>query len=147
MANPLYDYTAKNGVKLAGTLTQFSTDGTEWKSIQGIQSMIEIGNEASTIDQTTIEDTAKRYIGGIKDGADQSLEFVSYPDDENQQALKDAANATQIVKFKHQWPSGEIATYEATLLGWKMTSGGVEDLMKFSVSMKLNGDVVWSKAA
>lgn len=141
----LYDYTPENATMLAGTQTQFSTDGGQtFKSIQGIQSMVEIGNEASTIDQTTIEDSSKRYIAGIKDGSDQSLEFMNYSGDANQQELKAAADNGTIVTFQHLFPSGDLATYEATLLGWKMSSGGVEDLMKFTVSMKLNGDVTWS---
>ena len=146
----LYNYTAENAVKMAGTLTMVKIgtgDSATYVSIQGIQSMVDVGNTATTIDQTTVEDTSKRYIAGIKDGADQTIEFVNYSSDANQTALKNAADLGQIVTFKHQWPSGDIAEYEATLLGWKMLAGGVEDLQKFSVDMKLNGDITWSTAS
>ena len=52
----------------------------------------------------------------------------------------------KLVKFRHQFKTGDIATYEATLLGFQVSSGTNEDLMKFTVSMKLNGDPVWTKA-
>ena len=60
--------------------------------------------------------------------------------------MRTKANEGAIVKFRHQFKTGDIATYEATLLGFQVSSGTNEDLMKFTVSMKLNGDPVWTKA-
>ena len=120
----LYNYTGKNAVKMAGTLTQFSIDGgTNWLDLQGFQEIGTVGTKANTIDQSTIEDQTKRFISGIKEGEEGA-----------------------IVKFRHQFKTGDIATYEATLLGFQVSSGTNEDLMKFTVSMKLNGDPVWTKA-
>ena len=108
----LYNYTGKNAVKMAGTLTQFSVDGgTTWLDLQGFQEIGTVGTKANTIDQSTIEDQTKRFISGIKEGEDKELEMLWY-----------------------------------TLLGWQVSSGTNEDLMKFQVSMKLSGDPVWSKA-
>jgi hypothetical protein len=69
-----------------------------------------------------------------------------YDGDTSQETLRTKAGEGAIVKFRHQFKTGDIATYEATLLGWQVSSGTNEDLMKFQVSMKLSGDPVWSKA-
>ena len=143
----LYNYTGKNAVKMAGTLTQFSHDGgTTWLDLQGFQEIGTVGTKANTIDRSTIEDQTKRFISGIKEGEDKELEMLWYDGDENQIALRDKASEGAIVKFRHQFKTGDIATYEATLLGWQVSSGSNEDLMKFQVSMKLSGDPVWTRA-
>ena len=143
----LYNYTGKNAVKMAGTLTQFSIDnGTNWLDLQGFQEIGTVGTKANTIDQSTIEDQTKRFISGIKEGEDKELEMLWYDGDTSQETLRTKANEGAIVKFRHQFKTGDIATYEATLLGFQVSSGTNEDLMKFTVSMKLNGDPTWSKA-
>ena len=63
-----------------------------------------------------------------------------------QEDLRNAANALQVVKIKHQWKNGVVATYEMALLGWSVSEGTVDDLMKFTISGKRNGDVAWSEA-
>lgn len=143
----LYDYTPKNAVQMAGTLTQFSTDGGEtWKSLQGFQEIGTVGTKANVIDQTTIEDKVKRSKGGIKEGDEKDLEMFWYDGDENQELLRTAASNCDVVKFRHQFVTGAICSYEVSLLGFQVSSGTGEDLMKMSVSMKLNSDPVWSKA-
>ena len=70
----LYNYTGKNAVKMAGTLTQFSIDGgTNWLDLQGFQEIGTVGTKANTIDQSTIEDQTKRFISGIKEGEDKAF--------------------------------------------------------------------------
>lgn len=143
----LYNYTPKNAVKMAGTLTQFSVDkGTTWLDLQGFQEIGTVGTKANTIDQSTIEDETKRFIAGIKEGEEKELEMLWYDGDTSQETLRTKASQGAIVKFRHQFKTGAIATYEATLLGFQVSSGTNEDLLKFSVSMKLNGDPVWSVA-
>lgn len=144
---PLYEYTPQNAVQLAGTHSQFSLDnGQTWQPLKGLQQISAVGNKASTQDQTTIDDEAKRYMGAIKDGEDRDMEFLYYKEDTDQEALRTAANALKVVKIKHQWKNGVVATYEMALLGWSVSEGTVDDLMKFTISGKLNGDVAWSEA-
>ena len=89
----LYNYTGKNAVKMAGTLTQFSIDGgTNWLDLQGFQEIGTVGTKANTIDQSTIEDQTKRFISGIKEGEDKELEMLWYDGDENQATFRTKAN-------------------------------------------------------
>lgn len=144
---PLYTYAPKNAVKLAGTLTTVAIGDAEPVSIQGFLQIPEIGHKAETIDQTTIEDEYERTIAGMFKGEEREIELVDYDGDANQAALKAAAQAGKIVTFVHQWKNGTKVTYQATLLGMTMSSGGNEDLVKFKISMKLNGKPTFSKAA
>ena len=122
----LYNYTGKNAVKMAGTLTQFSIDGgTNWLDLQGFQEIGTVGTKANTIDQSTIEDQTKRFISGIKEGEDKELEMLWYDGDENQATLRTKANeyvnknkVYQIqnnikVDFIQLWQSKDYATTAA----------------------------------
>jgi hypothetical protein len=52
----LYNYTGKNAVKMAGTLTQFSIDGgTTWLDLQGFQEIGTVGTKANTIDSLLLK--------------------------------------------------------------------------------------------
>lgn len=143
----LYDYEPDNAVQLAGTHSQFSLDGgTTWKPLKGCQELGEIGSVSASVEQTTIDDTSKRYRGAIKDADDKELTMYFYEDDEDQAALRSAADSNAIIKVRHQFVNGQIATYELALLGWKMVSGNAEALMQFTISGKQNGEVVWTVA-
>ncbi len=144
---PLYNYTAKNAVQLAGTHSMFSLDnGTTWKEMKGAQELGEVGSVAASVEQTTIDDTSKRYIGAIKDSTDKEITMFYYGDDADQTALRAAADANSIILIKHQWPNGVIAQYELALLGWRMVSGNAEALMQFTIAGKQNGNVTWTQA-
>lgn len=127
------------------THTEAPTNDTDWKDLHGIQTLSDIGTTAPTVEQTTIEDTAKRYIADIKDGEDKELEMVRYANDANQQEVFEAANAGKMCFIRHVWPTGDIATYECVFKGAVMMSGSVSDLVKFKIQYKLNGDVTFSK--
>lgn len=143
----LYDYTPNDAVQLAGTHSQFSLDnGTTWKPLKGCQELGEIGSVSASVEQTTIDDTSKRYRGAIKDADDKELTMFYYAGDADQEALRAAADSLAIIKVRHQFKTGAIATYELALLGWKMVSGNAEALMQFTISGKQNGEVVWTTA-
>lgn len=144
---PLYDYTPEDAVQLAGTHSQFSLDGgTTWKPLKGCQELGDVGSVSASVEQTTIDDTTKRYRGAIKDSEDKELTMFYYEDDEDQAALRDAADANEIIKVRHQFVNGVIATYSLALLGWRMVSGNAEALMQFVVAGKQNGEVEWTQA-
>lgn len=149
------EYKPQDAVLMSTTTTQYClkdsthteapTNDTDWKDLHGIQTLSDIGTTAPTVEQTTIEDTAKRYIADIKDGEDKELEMVRYANDENQQEVFTAANAGRMCFIRHVWPTGDIATYECVFKGAVMMSGSVSDLVKFKIQYKLNGDVTFSK--
>lgn len=143
----LYDYTPNDAVQLAGTHSQFSLDnGKTWMPLKGCQELGEIGSVSASVEQTTIDDTSKRYRGAIKDADDKELTMFYYEGDADQEALRAAADSLAIIKVRHQFKTGAIATYELALLGWKMVSGNAEALMQFTISGKQNGEVVWTTA-
>lgn len=144
---PLYSYEASDAVQLAGTHSQFSLDdGTTWKPLKGCQELGDIGSVSASVEQTTIDDTIKRYRGSIKDSEDKELTMYYYEDDANQEALRQAADSLSIIKVRHQFVNGKIATYDFALLGWRMSSGNAEALMQFVVVGKLNSEVTWTTA-
>lgn len=79
---PLFNYTPQNASIIAGMLVAFSTDATDpdtadpagtWTPWNGITEIGDIGNTGAFIEQTTLADTTKRYMAGMKDTSEQEV--------------------------------------------------------------------------
>lgn len=142
---PIYSYTPKDAAILAGTLTMFKGDDDEdFLPWQGIKELGDIGSTGSFIEQTTLEDTAKRYIGGMKDTQEAEMSFAWYADDANHKKLRDYAIAGKSVDIKVQFPNGVVAQFHAALSGFAFSSGGNEDFITAKVSMRMSGEPTWT---
>lgn len=143
----LYDYEPREPVLLGGTHSQFSVDdGVNWKSLRGAQEIGDIGDIAESQECTTIDDVRHMYTGGLKDATDKELTLYYYDDDTDQQELIQAAASQLLVKIRHQWPNGKIATYGLKLLGYQIISGTADGFMQLKISGKQASDVEWSDA-
>ena len=67
----------------AGTLTFFKEKGaaTAFQQVPGTISIGQVGEKTPTLEQTTLEDTSKRYIAGLFDGPDKELKGKAYDAD------------------------------------------------------------------
>lgn len=59
-----------NGIKL-----EYSTSGSSYTNLTGLQEVPEIGSEPEKVDATTLADTAKKYEQGIGDYGDLQFTF------------------------------------------------------------------------
>ena len=140
--------TPQDAVLAAGTLTYFKLKtAATFTPMQGMTSIGQVGEKAPTLEQTTLEDTAKRYIAGLFDGADKELKGRFYADDAGQTAFIDAARANKIVIIKHEWPDGISAEYEVALLGYLRDESSAEKTIDWVVPVKQNGKVQWGNVA
>lgn len=141
-----YAYTPKDAVLAAGTQTQFCIKGaTEWTPVQGVTAIGQVGEKASTQEQTTLEDTAKRYQAGMFDGPDKELKGKYYDGDTGQVAFFAAAQARENVMILHVWPDGVTATYELALLGYFRDETQGEQGIGWVVPGKQSGETTWGK--
>ena len=131
----------------AGTLTFFKEKGaaTAFQQVPGTISIGQVGEETPTLEQTTLEDTSKRYIAGLFDGPDKELKGKAYDADEGQQAFFAAARARKIVIIQHEWPDKVTAEYEVVLLGYMRDETGGDKTIDWVVPCKQNGQVTWGK--
>ena len=123
-----------------------SSSGT-WSPWNGLTDIGDIGNNGSFIEQTTLADTTKRYIAGMKDTSEIEMTFYKYAGDTNQTALKTAAENGSNIWVKIQWKNGDTAKFQAAISGYALVGGGNEDGVKAKITMRINGDVTFTDAS
>lgn len=147
MPNPApakYVYTPGDAVLAAGTQTQFRLkSATAWTPVKGVLAIGIVGDKSATVDQTTLEDTAKRFTGGLFEGQDKEFKGKFYPADAGQTAFFTAAKENQIVVIMHVWPDNTTAQYEVALLGYMRDETQPEAHLGWVVPGKQNGKVEW----
>ena len=130
----------KNQLFKATTADPDSNSGT-WSPWNGITEIGDIGNSGAFVEQTTLADTTKRYMAGMKDTAEMEVTYYKYAGDTNQAALKTAAEAGSNIWVKVQWKNGDTAKFQAAISGYALVGGSNEDGVKAKISMRINGDV------
>ena len=151
---PLFNYTPQNATLIAGMLVGYSTAATDpdsnsgtWSPWNGLTDIGDIGNNGSFIEQTTLADTTKRYIAGMKDTSEIEMTFYKYAGDTSQTALKTAAENGSNIWVKIQWKNGDTAKFQAAISGYALVGGGNEDGVKAKITMRINGDVTFTDAS
>ena len=127
---PIFSYTPQNATLIAGMLVGYSTatadpdsnSGT-WSPWNGITEIGDIGNSGAFVEQTTLADTTKRYMAGMKDTAEMEVTYYKY-----------AGN-------------GDTAKFQAAISGYALVGGSNEDGVKAKISMRINGDVAFTDAS
>ena len=105
----------------------------------------QVGEKNPVLDQTTLEDTAKRSIAGMFDGPEKEFKCMAYPTDAGQQLFIAAAQATKTVIVQHIWPDNVTAEYEVVLLGYLRNETQGDKTIDFVVPCKQNGKTKWGK--
>ena len=151
---PFFNYSPQNATLIAGMLVGYSTAATDpdsnsgtWSPWNGLTDIGDIGNNGSFIEQTTLADTTKRYIAGMKDTSEIEMTFYKYAGDTNQTALKTAAENGSNIWVKIQWKNGDTAKFQAAISGYALVGGGNEDGVKAKITMRINGDVSFTDAS
>ena len=124
---PIFSYTPQNATLIAGMLVGYSTatadpdlNSGSWSPWNGITEIGDIGNSGAFVEQTTLADTTKRYMAGMKDTAEME---------------------------KVQWKNGDTAKFQAAISGYALVGGSNEDGVKAKISMRINGDVAFTDAS
>ena len=81
------------GFSTATTDPDSATPAGTWSAWNGLTDIGDIGNSGSFIEQTTLADTTKRYISGMKDTQEIEMTYYKYAGDTDQASLKAAAEA------------------------------------------------------
>lgn len=153
---PIYNYEEQNASIIAGLLVAYSTASDDpdtsspagtWTGWNGITEIGDIGNQGSFIEQTTLADTSKRYMAGMKDTSEMEVTYFKYAGDAGQAGIKTAAEAGSVIWVKVQWPNGDTAKFQAALSGYAIVGGGNEDGVKAKVTMRISGDVTFTDAS
>lgn len=125
-----------------GTIVTFN-DGTTAQTVGGVVSFTFGDGQASDIDISTLASTAKEYRQGLQDFGDCTLEVKRDPNDAGQSAMEAAKAAQATRETVITLPSGDVATFNAYVKSIS-SSGGVDDVVNGTATLKVTGAVVWS---
>jgi len=116
------------------------------QTVGGIISFSGMDGEASDIDITTLDSTAKEYRQGLQDFGNFSIEMIRDPNDAGQAELltqKAAQTSSTCVLTLPDDVTLNRATFSAYVKSVS-TEGGVDDVVRGTANLKITGSVTWS---
>lgn len=111
--------------------------------VGGIKSFTGFDGQASDIDITTLDSTAKEWRQGLQDFGNFSMEVMRDPADVGQAAMEASKAAQGTEECVLTLRTGEVATFDAYVKQIS-SAGGVDAVVTGTISLKVSGEVVWS---
>ena len=110
--------------------------------IEYLMEIPELGGAPEKIDVTTLSDTAKKYIPGIKDYGDLVFKFLydNTGETANYRILKGLDDAGTTAAFKIEYPDGTAHQFDA-IPSVKLDAGAINGALTFSATMLLQSDI------
>lgn len=130
-----------DAIEAQGTKIDISDDlGVTYVQIKGLTSIDGPDGEASDIEVTTLDSTAKEYLTGLPDEGNMSLAGYHYSADPGQ-VMARAAKASRISHdFRITYSDGEAYTFKGGVKSAGRTAG-VDAAVEATYSIKINGPV------
>lgn len=129
------------GSTVEGILNKGITLSYKEDVLAGLQSIPDMGGSPEKVEVTTFEDSAKRYIAGLKDYGDLDFKFL-YENGESSsfRKLKAAELAGTIDPYKVAFPDGTTFGFKASV-AVKVDSQEPNNAFTFTATLTLNSDI------
>jgi len=111
--------------------------------INGVVSFSGFDGAASELDTTDLASTAMEFISGLKDEGKFDFEMKVIKADNGQISARAARTSGAVTGFKLALPDTSVATWNA-LVKSMPAAGGVNAVLKGTVSTRITGPVAWS---
>lgn len=115
--------------------------GATFERIDYLMSVPELGGDPEQVEVTTLQDSVRKYIPGIKDPGDLEFQFL-YDNEEttsNFRILRGLQEEGKPVDFKVIFPDGTEWAFTA-IVNVKIDSGEVNAVLTFTASMMLQSE-------
>lgn len=147
--------TTQNATLVAGTCCFYRILGESqnFVELEGARSLGRIGATGSFVDQSTLKDRTKRYLGGVKDTEESTMKLALYPDDIIQQTFINGAEQSKSMEFKVVYPVDEngkqlVALFEIATSGYGMPeTSDANTIIEFDVSYRISGEPSFAYAS
>lgn len=116
-----------------------------YSAIGEIKSWSGPGGQASVIDVTDLDSTAKEKRAGLQDEGQLTFEINYLPTDTEHQALRTAKASGAVTPFKITYTDsgGTEHTFNAIVLGF-VIAGGVDDVIRATITLEITGALTQS---
>ena len=124
------------------TSFSYKVSGNTFIEIPHLMEVPEFGGAPEKIDVTTLGDSVKKYIPGIKDYGDLVFKFLYDNSDvtSNFRVLKRLEDAGATAAFQIRYPDQTAHRFDA-IPSVKMDAGAINGALTFSVTMLLQSDI------
>ncbi|MGO4304192.1 phage tail tube protein [Cupriavidus sp. RAF12] len=113
-----------------------------WTKVENLVSFKGFDGQASELDVTDLDSTAKEFMLGLQDWGTFSFDVNRDMNDAGQQAVDASKRAGTQKSYKLTLPNGKTKTFNAYCKNSPL-EGGVDQVLKTSgVSLRITGDVV-----
>ncbi len=129
------------------TVSSATVTPAAYTKIKAIKSFSGFDGEASEVDVTDLDSTAKEFLLGLVDNGKFSITLNSTGGnasaDAGLQALYAALNDGAIRKFKLTLPNGAVASFSAFVKTVPL-SGGVDQALQSQIGFRISGPLTWA---
>lgn len=112
----------------------------DYTKVSEVTNFTGLDGEASEIDVTHLESTAKEYLMGLQDFGNFSLDVNYLPNDAGQIAMRAAKASRAIQNFKAELSDGTVITFQGFVKS-NPISGGVDAKLDGSFNIRVSGNV------
>lgn len=116
-------------------------NGTDFVRIDYLMSVPELGGDPEQVEVTTLQDSVRKYIPGIKDPGDLEFQFLydNGAATSNFRIMRGLQETGAATPFKVVFPDGTEWAFTA-IVNVKIDSGEVNAALTFTVSMMLQSE-------
>ncbi|MCD8028356.1 MAG: phage tail protein [Erysipelotrichaceae bacterium] len=127
-----------NGATLAYAT---AANGT-FNTLSGLKELPDVGVDPEKVDNTTLEDTIKKYEMGIGDAGDMTYKFKydNTSEDSPYRVLRPYETAGTVLYFKETLKDGTTTEFNGQI-SIKRTGGGVNGVIEFDMSVALQSEL------
>lgn len=126
-----------NGIKLGYKAT---AEASTYTNLPGLKEVPDMGMEPEMVENTCLDDAAKKYEPGIGDYGDMEYTFKYSNTEGSSYRLLKAIPKNTVVPFEEQFPDGTKFQFTG-YVNIRVTGGGVNDPINFVLSIALQSDV------
>lgn len=130
-----------NGVLTRGTTLSYKTSGSTYTALPDLQEIPDMGADVDNVEITTLADSARRYMKGLKDYGDLEFTFL-YDNSTATSAYRvlSGLESQDSVDWKVSFPDNTEFTFSGAV-STKISGAGVGDPYKFTAKISLNTDI------
>lgn len=131
------------GILSKGITLGYSTSGaSSYTNIPNLQQVPDLGGAADRVDVTTLADSNRKYINGIKDFGELAFTFLydNSGASSNYRLVRALEDGNTLTYFECAFPDGTKFTFSG-YCSTTINSAGVNDAMTFALNIALNSDI------
>ena len=136
------------GILSKNTKLYYKTSGESYSFLALLTEVPEMGGDVEKVEVTTLTDSYKKYINGLKDMGDLQFKFLydTTSVDSSFKVLKGFEENETLVSFKVEYPDETYCSFDA-YVSVKVDSVSVGAVVTFTASFALQTDLTWNVAS